>query len=251
MQLKTGAQYKSNILLLTFCSLIVSSAELFSIYILFQKFEAVGHWHFYEASLMFGIITMVFSIVECFGRGFDEFSSLVRKGDLDRFLVRPVGILKQIFGWKVEFSKVGRIIMGLTVSIISLINLNIAWSLSKVIVLILTFICGIFVMFGLELICCTISIFAVENLEFLNILTNGAKELSFYPLDIYNKWITRIVTFVIPLACFNYLPISFLLGYGELPQIIYALSPLFGMIFVIPCLLLFLWSLKKYQSTGT
>ena len=97
-----------------------------------------------------------------------------------------------------------------------------------------------------------ISIFTVENLEFVNIITDGAKELSYYPLNIYNKWLSGIFTFVIPVACFNYLPISYIMGYGNLPSIVYALSPLFGMLFLIPCFVFFILTLKKrYQSTGT
>ena len=166
-------------------------------------------------------------------------------------MVRPVNIVYQVFGSKIEFSKMGKSILGLVIAIIALINLNIAWTFAKVVVLIATFICGCFVILGVMLIGAGISIFTVENLEFINIITNGAKELSYYPLNIHNKWISRFFTFIIPIACFNYLPISFLMGYGSLPQIVYALSPLIGALFLIPCLLFFIWSLKKYQSSGT
>jgi len=88
-------------------------------------------------------------------------------------------------------------------------------------------------------------------LEFINIMTNGSKELANYPINIYKKWLTRIFTFVIPIACFNYLPLSYILGKGSLPRIVYAISPVLGMLFVIPCLLFMNWALKKYQSTGT
>ena len=96
-----------------------------------------------------------------------------------------------------------------------------------------------------------ISVFTVEKLEFVNIFTDGAKEVAYYPINIYSKWLSRLFTFVVPVACFNYLPISYIMGYGGLPQIVYALSPLIGAAFVVPCLLFFKWALKHYQSTGT
>ena len=113
------------------------------------------------------------------------------------------------------------------------------------------FVCGCCVIWGVMLIGAGISVFTIENLEFINIFTNGAKELAYYPINIHNKWIARFFTFVIPIACFNYLPLSFIMGYGTLPQLVYALSPLIGLIFVIPCILFFNFSLKKYQGTGT
>lgn len=251
MHIRTSMEYKFNVFLLTVSAVFISISEIISVWLLFQNFESVGYWGFYETALMFGIITTVFSFTECFARGYDDFAVLIKEGGLDRLLVRPVNIYKQIFSSKVEFSKLGRVALGLVVSVIAVCNLPITWSVWKVLVLIATFACGCFVILGLMMISAGISIFTIENLEFLNILTNGSKELCFYPINIYSKWLARFFTFVIPLACFNYLPISFIMGYGELPQIVYALSPLIGMLFVVPCFLFFRWSLKKYQGTGT
>ncbi|MBQ7798499.1 MAG: ABC-2 family transporter protein [Clostridia bacterium] len=251
MHSKSALQFKANLAMLSFASVLISIGEILSIFLLFKRFESVGYWGFYEAALMFGIITTVYSIVECFGRGFDEFANLIKRGDLDRLMVRPVNIVYQIFGSKIEFSKLSRVLLGLIVSVIAIINLSITWTFTKIIVLTLTYICGCCVILGVMMIGAGISVFSVENLEFINIITNGAKEIGFYPINIYNKLLSRIFTFIIPVACFNYLPLSYIMGYGNLPQIVYALSPLIGMLFVIPCLLFFLWSLKKYQSTGT
>ena len=251
MHMKSSMQYRTNMLMLSFSAALISLGELLAILIMFKTFKTVGNWGFYETALMFGIVTFVYSITECFARGFDEFANLIKHGDMDRLMVRPVNLIYQIFGSKIEFSKLMRASLGLVVSIIALFKLHITWTFSKVIVLILTFTCGCFVIWGVMLVGAGISVFTVENLEFINIFTNGAKEIAFYPINIYNKWLARLFTFIIPVACFNYLPISYLMGYGSLPQIVYALSPLIGMIFVIPCLLFFKWALKRYQSTGT
>lgn len=251
MHVKTSAQYRYNMIMLAVSSCLVSLGELLSIFLMFKNFESVGYWGFYESALMFGLVTTVYALTECFARGFDEFSKVIKHGDLDRILVRPAGVITQIFGTKIEFSKLLRATLGIGVVIVSLINLEIAWTVSKVMVLMLTFVCGCCVIWGVMLIGAGISVFSVENLEFINIFTNGAKEIAYYPINIYSKWLSRIFTFVVPVACFNYLPISFLLGYGSLPRIVYALSPLLGIVFAIPCLLFFLWALKKYQSTGS
>lgn len=251
MHIKTSMQYRANMIMLSFSACLISIGELLAIFVLFKSFKTVGYWGFYETALMFGIITFVYSFTECFARGFDEFANLIKHGDLDRILVRPANIITQIFGTKIEFSKLLKSLLGLTVAIYALCHLSIVWTVSKVLVLIATFACGCLVIWGVMLVGAGISIFSVENLEFINIFTNGAKEIAYYPIDIYSKWLSRIFTFVIPVACFNYLPISYLMGYGGLPQIIYALSPLMGVVFVVPCLLFFIFSLKKYQSTGT
>ena len=251
MHLKSTMQYKANVIMLSISSCLISVGELMAIFLMFQNFESVGYWGFYETSLMFGLITAIYPFTECFARGFDEFSTIIKNGELDRILIRPVGIIYQIFGSKIEFSKLLKSTFGVAIIIISIVNLNIYWTVAKVLVLISSFVCGCLIIWGVMLRGAGISIFSVENLEFINVFTNGAKEISYYPINIYNKWLSRVFTFIIPVACYNYLPISYIMGYGDLPQVLYALSPILGMLFVIPCILFFKWSLNRYQSTGS
>ncbi len=251
MHLKSSLEYRHNTFMIGLSSVLISVGELLSIYIMFKQFQTVGDWGFYESCLMFGIVTTVFALAECFARGYDEFSLLIKNGDLDRMLVRPVNIHKQIFASKIEFTKLARVVLGLFVCIYSLAHISIAWTALKVLVLVATFVCGVLVIWGEFMIGAGVSIFTVENLEVINIITNGSKELSYYPLNIYTKWLTRIFTFIIPIACFNYLPVSYLLGTGSVPMVWCALSPFIGALFCIPCLLFMNFCLKKYQSTGT
>lgn len=244
-------QYKFSTFLLAISQAVVVVGEILAVWLLFKSFKSVGGWGFYESMFMFGIVTMVFSFNECFARGYDEFPQIIKNGELDRFLVRPVNIYLQIFTAKIEFVKFGRIILGLIVTVIAVIKLHIQWTLIKVLVLLSTLICGVMVMLGLLFVAAGVSVFTVENLEFLNIITDGAKEFSHYPINIYKKWLRNIFTFIIPLACFNYLPLSFLLGTGNLPMWLCGLAPLLGMLFFVPCFLFFKFALTKYQGTGT
>ena len=199
----------------------------------------------------FDNICKEFKVAECFARGFDEFSKHVVSGDLDRMLVRLINIYKQIFYSEIEFYKISRILLGVGISIFALINLNVQWTFLKAAVLVASFACGCVVIFCVSLIGASLCFFTVDNLEFVNVITNGGKDLCYYPINIFNKWITRFFTFVITLACFNYLPLSYILGYGNIPMWLCAISPLLGILFIVPCVLFFNWSLKHYKSSGT
>ncbi len=251
MHLKSSFEYRFNMMFISINQLLIMVGEILTVYLLFLQFESVAGWTFYEALLMLGVIYTVYSTVEMFARGYDEFPKLVQSGELDRFLIRPVNIHYQIFGSRVEFTKIPRILLGIVISVIALTNLAVDWTVWKVLVLIATYVCGMFVIFGLFLLNAGVSIFTIENLEFLNIITNGSKELAYYPINIYAKWLARIFTFIIPIACFNYLPLSFIMETGSVPMWLCGVAPLFGMLFVVPCLLFFSVSLKHYKSTGT
>ncbi|MBR4998546.1 MAG: ABC-2 family transporter protein, partial [Clostridia bacterium] len=84
MHMKSSMQYKANIIMLSISACLISLGELLAIFVLFKNFQSVGYWGFYETALMFGIITAVYSLTECFARGFDEFPNLIKHGDLDR-----------------------------------------------------------------------------------------------------------------------------------------------------------------------
>lgn len=251
MHIKSSLEYKANTIFLATAQVLVFVAEILGVWMLFERFDTVAGWGFYDSLLMVGIVMTTFAFTECFARGYDEFPNLIKSGSLDRLLVRPVNIYYQLFGAKIEFSKFFRIILGIVISIIAIININADWNALKIIVLIATNMCGCVVIFSLMLIAAGISVYTIENLEFVNIITNGSKELAYYPLNIYNKWLTRLFTFVIPVACFNYLPLSYIIGVGNIPLWLCAISPFLGMLFIIPCLIFFNISLKRYQGTGT
>ncbi len=250
MHLKSSFEYRLNTLFIAFSQVLISIGEIIAIFLMFKKFNAIGTWGFYEVAFMFGVVTATYSVAECFGRGFDDFSTLIKQGTLDRLLVRPVNLKFQILCSKMEFSKLGRVIMGTIVCIISLCNMHIEWTFWKVVVMLGMLLCGVCVFLGTMIIGAGVSVFSVENLEFINIITNGSKEIAFYPLNVYSKWLTKVFTYILPVACFNYLPMTYILQ-GSAVSPIYAIAPFLGMLFIIPCLLFFDWCVSKYQGAGS
>jgi len=85
----------------------------------------------------------------------------------------------------------------------------------------------------------------------LNILIDGTREMDRFPLDVYRSKIILIFIFIIPLASANFLPLMYNTGKAVENQLMYALSPLLGIIFIIPCLLLWQAGVRHYKSTGS
>ncbi|HEY3426786.1 MAG TPA: ABC-2 family transporter protein, partial [Negativicutes bacterium] len=71
------------------------------------------------------------------------------------------------------------------------------------------------------------------------------------PLDIYKKWVTRFFTFIIPFGCVNYLPLMFVLDKVEGNGVMYMLAPLYGIFFIVPCLLVWKFGVRHYLSAGS
>lgn len=65
-----------------------------------------------------------------------------------------------------------------------------------------------------------------------HVLTDGGRELAQYPLNIYEKWVTALFTFLIPFGTFNYLPALYLLDRTDGPAWLYMAMPLAGVLFL-------------------
>jgi ABC-2 type transport system permease protein len=79
----------------------------------------------------------------------------------------------------------------------------------------------------------------------MNILTDDGR----YPFSVYGKNILWFLTFIIPLALFQYYPLLYLLGREQ--RAFFMFTPLIGLLFLLPCYFFFRIGLRRYKSTGS
>jgi len=251
IHLKKIMQYRLSLLFTLFSQTLTAVMSLLTIYFLFERFNIVSGWTFEQVSISYAVVYLCFAFDECFFRGLDQFPKLIVSGSLDGFLVRPRGVLTQTMCSDIEFSKLGRLLVGLCVLIYSCAIQPFVWSPMKIFVLLTMILCGIMIFIALFLIAAAISIYTVEGIEVVNILTNGGREFCQYPVNIYGEFMRKLLTYIIPFATFNYLPMMYLFDMPGATIWGHALAPILGCLFVIPAYFIFKLSLKKYASTGT
>ncbi|WP_042167465.1 ABC transporter permease [Paenibacillus gorillae] len=249
MLFKSQMQYRVSFFFLAIGQCLTPFIAFAGIYFLFDKFGQLQGWSFYEVALCFAITHIAFTITECFARGFDSFSSLIVTGDFDRLLVRPRGTVVQVLGSRFEFARIGRLLLSGVVLTWAVSNIGVDWTMLKAIALLLMIASGVVIFTSIFILAASISFWTVQGLEIANIFTDGGREMTQYPLDIYTKRVRQFFTFIIPFACFNYLPLLYILGRKE--QELYAFIPLAGFLFLIPCLFLWRVGVRHYRSTGS
>ncbi|NSW92266.1 MAG: ABC-2 family transporter protein [Firmicutes bacterium] len=249
--LKAQMQYRISFWLLSFGQFFIPFSVFAALYFLFERFGSIKGWTFFEVALCFSVIHIAFSVSECCARGFDAFSGMVVNGEFDRVLVRPRSTFLQVLGSKFEFTRVGRLMQGVAVFILAVSNLSIQWDIFKVVTLILMIVGGVFVFTGIFVLAATLCFWTIQGIEVANIFTDGGREISQYPLNIYKKWVTRFFTFVIPFGCVSYLPLMFVLDKVKGDNLLFMLTPLYGIIFIVPCVLVWRFGVRHYRSTGS
>lgn len=243
------AQYKISIILTIFGQFLSVFFGFLSIKFLFNNFYQIGTFSYDEILFFYANITITFSLAEFFGRGFDLFSYILSSGKFDRILLRPCNEIIQILGSTFEISRVGKLIQSIFIYVWVILKGKIYWSFFNIFVQILIIVFGVQMFISLFIINAALCFFTTEGLEIFNIFTDGSREFGKYPMTIYGNKIFKIFTYIIPVACIQYYPISFLTRKST--EISYGLAPLYSIILLIPALLIWKFGEKKYTSTGS
>lgn len=248
MHIKSTLEYKASFIISFISQILVFFSYYFIILSLFSKFGNIKGFTLYEVLLCFSIIQFGYAFCETFARGIDQFDKLIIKGDFDRLLIRPQNILIQVLCYDLDLVKISRLIQAIIVFVIALVNLNINWTILKVVALMLMVLSSIVIFFGIFLLAASFCFFTIQGLEVRNLFTDGGKHMAQYPIGVFNKGFIIFFTIIIPYAFVNYYPLLYVLGKSN--NIFYMLSPLIVFIYLIPCFIIFNIGSKRYQSVG-
>ncbi|MFT8315005.1 MAG: ABC-2 family transporter protein [Clostridium sp.] len=249
LNLKSQMQYKVSFFLTTVGQFITAFTAFFGLYFIFSRINSVDDFTYGQVLLCFAIVMMAFSLGEMFGGGLAVFPRMLSNGEFDRVLVRPRNIILQVLMPNMDFTRLGLLVQSVLVLCYSIPISGIAWSLGKILTLDLMILCGGALFFGLFLINAACAFFTMEGLEFINIFTYGARQFGRYPFSVYGNGVLKFLTFVIPLALFQYYPLLYLMDRERNP--LFMFLPVIALLFLIPSYAFFRFGLSRYKSTGS
>lgn len=249
MQLKSILEYRKTFIISILSQLLMSVTAFISIFFLFDKFGNIEGYTFDNVLICFSISFTGYSIAECMFRAFDHFDRMIGNGKFDRILVRPKNVIIQILGEEMEFAKMGRAFAASVVFIWLLTQHEELLRPDKFITLLLMILGTMIIYAGLFVLKAGISFFTTQSLEIMNIFTDGGRDLTQYPLNIYKKWVKIFFTYILPLAWVNYYPLLYVIDKTD--NKINIVMPLISILFILPCYAVWNIGLRKYKSTGS
>lgn len=248
IHLKSEMAYPASFFLSCAGRLLLTINALAGIGLMIWRFGAIGDYTAGEVLLGFGVVMTAFNLAECFARGFDVFSKIVREGTFDRLVVRPRGLVFQVICQDMRMASLPNIVLGSLVILYGARASGIAWTVPKALVLLSMVACGSLLFFGVFLVYAALCFFTMEGLEFINIFTDGIRTFSQFPFDIYGKGVLFFTTAVMPMAMVQYWPLQYLMGKG---RAIYGMFPVLSLWFLIPCWLAWRLGIRHYASAGS
>ena len=249
LNLRSAMQHKASFFLQIAGQLLTSMTTFVGVSFMFMRFKRVGGYTYSDVLVCYSIVLLQFSLSDMFARGFDAFSSLVRKGEFDRVLVRPRSTILQVLGARFEFTRIGRLIQAIIIFCYGMAASSLQWTPLRVLTLISMLLGGTLLFAGLYLVYAAFCFFTLEGLEFMNIFTDGAKEYGKYPADVYGEGMKKFTTFVVPYTLVQYYPLQLLIGRSDCW--IYALYPLGTVLFLAASYAFWRFGVRRYTSSGS
>lgn len=186
--------------------------EFAEIYIIFHNIDVLGGLGVAGALLVFSLAHLCFSLADLLVGHVDRLATYLRAGTLDAFLLRPLPVLAQLVTSDISLRRLGRTALALGVLAVALPSAVEAWSVAKVLLLLVAVVAGTAVFSAVFVWAAAAQFWLVEGTEFGNAFTYGGSYVAAYPFSIFHVLLRTFFTFVVPAAFTAYLPALVLLG---------------------------------------
>jgi ABC-2 type transport system permease protein len=256
IQIRSQLQYRAPFVLDVVALALVTGLGILTLAFVFEHFGSIAGWNLAEVAFLYGLVEFSFGLMDMLFSGFDpqSFGRQVRMGLFDQLLLRPVNLTLQVLGSDFVLRRIGRIIQGGVVLLIAMTWVEVSWTAGKLLYLPLVVLGQVCFFGGLFVIGATLSFWTIDSLEAVNIFTYGGSEMISYPMHIYQDWMRRFFTFVLPAIFLNYYPALFFLEKSDplqMPAFAPFLSPAVGLGVLAAALAFWNFGIRHYQSTGS
>lgn len=251
---KAWFQYRVDAFMRSLAVFLREATGIIVIYLTLQKFDNLNGWNLYEMMFLYSFLFMTYGILIIFFTGLRDFGDTVRKGEFDRFILRPRGLLFQIIFVNADwFAAVGHGTLGILLFIVTANKIGVEWSVSTILFFVLAIIGGVLIQGAIFLLLATLNFYLIETGSLKELMYYNVKKFAGYPISIYHKIIQVCMIYVVPFAFVNYFPAQYILRKndgGNYPTAYLYLSPIVGVVVYLLAYLFWRYSIRFYKSSG-
>lgn len=230
---------------------LLENAIIFStLYLTITTIPSLSGWNIQMMGFLYGFYLIPKAIDHIFT---DQVWQLgnggITRGILDKYLIKPINPLFQLIAEMVQLEGFGELILGIIFLSVFTPGLGVIWSFSNIVALIICALFSMIFFFSIKLIFGSLSFWTKRSIEVMTLIydfSNFAK----YPIDIFNRAIRFVLTFILPFSVIIFFPIRALLFNGNLwLQTLYVV--LASIIMLVIALTIWQQGLKRYESAGS
>ena len=174
---------------------------------------------------------------------------IVRKGDFDKYLTRPINPLVHVIMEALQFDALGELLTGIVLMVIASMKLGISYTFGSVMLMLLAFIFGTVIYAAIKIAGAALALWIKSSGSILQVLYMSS-DFAKYPVTIYNGFVRNIVTYILPFAFTAYYPASYILR-GNNPLFCFGVGTVVATVLLTLSVLLWNKGISAYESAGS
>lgn len=242
-------QYRSDFLIGAGSFVFIQASGILFMVLIFQQIPDLNGWSLTEMMFLYGYFQLPRGLDHLLTDNIWLIPTKVRRGEIDRYLLRPINPLFQLVIERFQIEAFGELIVGVALMVYTIPLLKIPMTISNLFFGLIFIVLGALIYMSIKLITASIGFWVINSMPIMTTIYNIA-DFSKYPTTIFPKVIQWTVTYLIPFAFVSFLPASALLDRGNPWEILggsaFAVVILSGFAYRIWVL-----GLKSYQSVGS
>jgi ABC-2 type transport system permease protein len=250
--IRAQMQYKLNFTATAVTTAILSSIDFLILSAILHRFDHVKGWNLYEVGILYGLASIAVSLYRMLAPEIHDFERYIVFGELDQLLTRPVSPLLLLLTRNLELSRIGGVVQGLFILIVSLGGLagqgRVTWLLLAYLPIAL--LTGLMIFFAIGLATATTAFWTGQLKELQTFTIFAPATAANFPISLYPGWLKLLFYSVVPVAFLNYVPMLFLLDKGGAWPLL-LVAPLVGGVFCWLSIRFWQFGIRHYHSTGS
>ena len=250
LHLKKLMEYKVDFVIGALGFLVEQVINIAFLTIIFGRVESLRGWSYYEVLFIYGFSLFPNGLDHLF---FDNMWNvaywLIRKGEFDKYLTRPINTLLIVTVEEFQLDAFGKLIVGIALIATSLRHIDLPFIWYDIPLALIAILFGMLIYASIKTIFGSIAFWTKRSGHILEVAYN-LNQFSQYPVSIYSRAVRGAVTYVIPFALTSYYPASYLLRHTQ--PVFSILAPVVAAI-ILMSIALFVWhkGLDAYESAGS
>lgn len=245
--IKARMQYRVDFILSSIGMLFSSMATLGIFWILFDTIPQLAGWTFMEMVFIYAFYMISISPMQILFDNIWRLRNDVRTGNFLKFYFRPLNMMFYYMSEVFDLKGVTQLVVGLLLLIYASIQLDIAWSPLKLILLPVMLASASLVMISIIVMAGCSSFWITNSFPVLS-LAWKLREFSPYPISIFDGFFRFAFTFIMPIGFVAFYPSQMFLRVEDISPLVY-LSPVMGI--VMFSLTYWVWTKGVNNYTGT
>ena len=248
---KTRLTYRADFWVEVVSDMLFQGMNLIFILVVFQHTSSLGGWSEAEVVFVYGFFMIPYGLFATFFNVWNFSERYIVKGEMDRVLTRPAHSLFQVLLENVDPPSLIGSLVGGVIMATSWAQLGLPFHWYDPFVLALFVAGAVLVYAGIYTALSAISFYSDAPTGIVPLIYN-IQNYGRYPVNIYNKTIRFLLTWILPFAFVGVIPASYFLAEktDDLSKLA-MLTPVVGIVVFTLGLLLWNNGVKRYRGAGS